>query len=69
MCASFYCLNDSTEKCTGRWRYGSTPKDALPDQRGSLANDMPSCAIEQANQEFRQDDHYSQHASNQVSNA
>ena len=24
----------------------------LPDQRGSLANDIPSCVIEQANQEF-----------------
>ena len=34
------------------------------DQRGSLANDIPSHAIEQANQEFRQHDRHSQHASN-----
>ena len=36
------------------WMYskGWTPKDELPDQRGSLANDIPSHAIEQANQEF-----------------
>ena len=38
-------------KCTGRWRCGSAPKDELPDPRGSLANDIPSHAIEQANQE------------------
>ena len=42
----------------------STLKDELPQPRGSLANNMPSCAIEQANQEFRQDDRHSQHASN-----
>ena len=30
----------------------NTPKDGLPDPRGSLANDIPSHAIEQPNQEF-----------------
>ena len=42
----------------------STSKDELPQPRGSLANNIPSRAIEQANQEFRQDDRHSQHASN-----
>ena len=42
----------------------STLKDELPQPRGSLANNIPSRAIEQANQEFRQDDRHSQHASN-----
>ena len=37
----------------------STSKDELPQPRGSLANNIPSCAIEQANQEFRQDDRHS----------
>ena len=37
----------------------STSKDALPQPRGSLANNIPSCGIEQANQEFRQDDRHS----------
>ena len=41
-----------------------TPKDEIPVQRGSLANDILYRAIEQANQEFRQDDCHSQHASN-----
>ena len=36
----------------------------LPDQRGSLANDIPLQAIEQVNQEFRQNDHHTEHASN-----
>ena len=39
-------------------------KDELPDQRGSLANDIPFHTIEQAIQEFQQDNHHSQHASN-----
>ena len=39
----------STDECTGRWHCGSTLKDELPEPRGSLANDIPSCAIEQAN--------------------
>ena len=43
--------------------------DELSEPRGSLANDIPSRAIEQANQEVRQDNHHSQHASNQASNA
>ena len=34
------------------------------DQRGSLANGIPSRTIEQANQEFRQHDRHSQNASN-----
>ena len=42
----------------------STLKDELPQPRGSLANNIPLCATEQANQEFRQDDRHSQHASN-----
>ena len=42
----------------------STSKDELPQPKGSLANNVLSCAIEQANQEFRQDDRHSQHASN-----
>ena len=42
---------------------GSTSKGKLRELRGSLANDIPSCAIEQANQEVRQDDRHSQHAS------
>ena len=48
-CTSFYY---STGKCTGQWCCGSTPKDELPGPRGSLANDIPSHAIEQANQEI-----------------
>ena len=40
----------STDECTGRWCRGSTPKDELPEPRGSLANDIPSHAIEQVNQ-------------------
>ena len=48
----FALLLDSTDKCTGRWRCGSTPKDELPDPRGSLEN-IPSHTIEQANQEVR----------------
>ena len=43
----------------------NTSKDELPQPRASLADNIPSCAIEQANQEFRQDYH-SQHASNTV---
>ena len=40
-------------KCTGQWHCaGSTSKDELPDPRGSLENDIPSHAIEQANQEL-----------------
>ena len=42
----------------------STLKDELPQPRGSLANNIPSHAIEQANQEFRQDDRHSQHVAN-----
>ena len=48
----FVLLLDSklTVKYTGQWCCGRTPKDELPDPRGSLANDIPSRAIEQANQ-------------------
>ena len=31
---------------------GCTPKDELPEQRGPLANDICSRAMEQVNQEF-----------------
>ena len=37
------------------WKYLKAPKDGSPDPRGTLANEaLPSCAIEQANQEVRQ---------------
>ena len=36
------------------WKYLKAPKDGLPDPRGSLANEIPSHAIEQANQEVWQ---------------
>ena len=68
-CALFYILVDCTDKCTGQWYCGSTSKDELPDPRGSLTNNIPSHAIEQANQEVQQDHYHSQHASNQASNA
>ena len=45
---SFYY---STDKSTEQWYCGNTPKNGLPDPRGSLANKIPFCAIEQANQE------------------
>ena len=35
-------------------KYLKAPKDGLLDPRGSLANEIPSRAIEQANQEIRQ---------------
>ena len=72
MCASLYYFildTSSTDKCTGQWHHGSIVKDELPEPRGSLANDIPSCATEQANQEVRQGDRHSQHMSNQASNA
>ena len=59
-CTSFYYLIASIDKFTGGWHYGSTPKDELPDPRGSLANDIPSRAIEQANQEVWQDNYQTQ---------
>ena len=43
--------------------------DELSEPRGSLANDIPSRAIEQANQEVQQDDCHSKHMSDQASNA
>ena len=43
-------------------------EDELTEPRGSLANNIPSFATEQANQEVRQDDRYSQHISIQASN-
>ena len=47
----FALLVDCTDKCTGRWRWlcKSTSKDELPQPRGSLTNNIPSRAIEQAN--------------------
>ena len=51
-CTLFYC---SIDKCTGQWCCGNTPKDGLPDPSGSLANKIPSRAIEQANHEIQQD--------------
>ena len=41
----------STDKCTGQWHCEDTLKDGLPDSRGSLANNIPSHAIQQVNQE------------------
>ena len=66
MCTSFYY---STDKCTGWLCCGSTPKDGLPNPRGSLVNKIPSHTTEQTNQEVQQEHHHSQHTSNQVSNA
>ena len=40
-----------TDKCAGQWHCGRTLKDELLYPRGSLANDIPSHAIEQASQE------------------
>ena len=57
----FILLVDCTDKCTGQWHCGSTSKG---EPTGSLANDIPSRAIEQANQDDRQGDHHSQHTSN-----
>ena len=51
-------VQDDSDSCE------STLKDKLPQPRGSLANNVPLHAIDQANQEFRQDDRHSQHASN-----
>ena len=42
----------------------STSNDELPQPRGSLANNVPSRATEQANQDFQQDNRHSQHSSN-----
>ena len=67
--ASFVLLVDCTDKCTGLWCCGSTSKDELSEPRGSLASNIPSSAIEQAKQKVRQDNHHSQHESNQTSNA
>ena len=33
------------------WKYIKALKDGLPDPRGSLENEIPSRAIEQANQQ------------------
>ena len=48
-CTLFYYSND---KHTGQWCCGSTLNEGLPDHdpRGSLANNLPSRAIQQANQ-------------------
>ena len=49
----FVLFLDGNDKCTGLWYCGRTMKNELPDPRGSLANDIPSHAIEQANQGVR----------------
>ena len=68
--ASFYYLivRISVQDDMALWKYFKM-KDELPEPRGSLANNIPSCAIEQANQEVRQNDRHLQHTSNQVPNA
>ena len=62
----FALLVDCTDKCTGQWLWlsESTSKDELPQSRGSLTNNIPSRAIEQANQEYCKDCCQSQHLSN-----
>ena len=52
-CICFVLLVDCTDKYTGQRRCGITLKDELPEPRGSLANAIPSRAIEQANQEVQ----------------
>ena len=50
----FVLLFDSkliaTDKCTGRWYCGRTPKDELPDPRGSLVNDIATFSCHRASQ-------------------
>ena len=55
-----------TDKSTGQWRWlcKSNSKDELPQPRGSLTNNIPLRAVEQANQEFQKDCRQSQHLSN-----
>ena len=65
MCSLFYYLKVLISVLDG-WHCGSTPKDQLADPRGSLANDIPSHAIEQANQEVQQDDCHSQHTHSNI---
>ena len=36
------------------WKYLKAPKDGIPDPRGTLVNEVPSRAIEQAILEVRQ---------------
>ena len=69
-CASFYYLIVliSVQDDMALWKYFKL-KDKLPKPRGSLANNIPSRAIEQANQEVRQNDRHSQHTSNKAPNA
>ena len=45
-----------------QWKFQT--EDELPEPRGSLANDIPSRATEQANQKVQQDDRHLQHVSN-----
>ena len=56
MCTSLYY---STDKCTGKLPFGSTPKDGLTDPRGSLVNQIPYHAKEQTNQDIQQEHHHS----------
>ena len=56
----FHC---SIDKCIGRLCCGNALKDGLPNPRGSLANEIPSHAIEQTNQDVQQEDRHSQYMS------
>ena len=51
-CTSFY-YNIAKCRTMAMWKYLKAPKDGFSDPRGSLANEIPSRAIEQANQEVR----------------
>ena len=57
-CTDTVSVQDDGDSCE------STLKDKLPQPRGSLANNIPSRAIDQAIQEFRQDYRHLQHSSN-----
>ena len=50
-CTLFYY---STDKCTGRWSRGSTPKDGVYDPRRSLANKVPfPCCTASQTRDFK----------------
>ena len=51
-CTLFY-YNVAKYKIIAMWKYLKALKDRLSDPRGSLANEIPSRAIEQAYQEVR----------------
>ena len=52
MC-TLYCYNIAKCRIMAMWKYLKAPKNRFPDPRGSLVNEISSCAIEQANQEDR----------------